>query len=97
MVDVPGSLRECSVATRRTLGFRDYRRACLRLGLNSHTRWGFLLCADEGGQRLTLVTSDVAYVDLLVAGERAGLLENLSLPAGAFSVALEGWPADWEL
>ena len=96
MVDFPGSLRECSVATRKTLGLRDYRRVCLRLGLNSHTRWGFLLCADEEGQRLTLVTSDGAYVDLLVAGERAGLLEELMLPRGAFSVAVEGWPADWE-
>jgi hypothetical protein len=78
------------------MGPRDYRRVCLRLGSNSHTRWGFLLCADEEGQRLALVTSDVAYVDLLVAGERAGLLEELTLPGGAFSVAAEGWPADWE-
>ena len=43
--------------------------------------WGFLRCLDKDGQRLTLVTEDVDYMELLIAGRRAGALGDLPCPS----------------
>ena len=57
--------------------------------------WGFLRCLDKDGQRLTLVTEDVDYMELLIAGRRAGALGDLAVPVGTFPVTRAGWPDDW--
>jgi hypothetical protein len=47
------------------------------------------------GQRLTLVTEDVDYMELLIAGRKAGALEDLDVPVGTFPITRAGWPDDW--
>jgi hypothetical protein len=56
--------------------------------------WGFLRCLDADGQRLTLVTEDVDYMELLIAGRKAGTLEDLDVPVRKFPMTRAGWPGD---
>jgi hypothetical protein len=57
--------------------------------------WGFLRCLDANGQRLTLVTEDVDYMELLIAARTAGALAELEVPVDTFPVTRPGWPSDW--
>lgn len=50
---------------------------------------------DDQGQRITLVTDDVPYLEMLQVGQRVGVLEDLELSPGPFPIARLGWPEDW--
>lgn len=69
---------------------------CAAAGLTPTDRgWGFLRCLDIDSQRVTLVTDDVDYMDLLMVGRKAGTLGDLEVPIRSFPIAKAGWPNDW--
>lgn len=75
---------------------RKYRRLCTAAGIDpSDSGWGFLRCLDAEGSRVTLITEDVAYMELLIAGRRTASLDELEVPVSKFSVTRSGWPDDW--
>ena len=96
MADIPVTVVGYSIVSPTTLRPRKYRKVCTAAGMYPTDRgWGFLRCLDKDGQRLTLVTEDVDYMELLIAGRRAGALGDLAVPVGTFPVTRAGWPDDW--
>jgi hypothetical protein len=41
------------------------------------------------------VTEDVDYMELLIAGRKAGALGDLGVPVDTFPITRPGWPDDW--
>ena len=41
------------------------------------------------------MTEDVAYMELLIAGRKAGAFVDLDVPVGTFPITRAGWPGDW--
>jgi hypothetical protein len=41
------------------------------------------------------VTEDVDYLELLIAGRKAGGLAELEVPVDTFPITKPGWPDDW--
>ncbi len=96
MADIPVTAVGYSIVSPKTLRPRKYRKVCNAAGMDPTERgWGFLRCLDMYGNRLTLVTEDVAYMELLIAGRKAGALEELDVPVGTFPITKAGWPGDW--
>lgn len=96
VADIPVTVVGYSIVSPTTMRPRKYRKVCTRAGLDPTDRgWGFLRCLDMDGQRLTLVTEDVDYMELLIAGRKAGALPELEAPVDKFPVSRPGWPSDW--
>jgi hypothetical protein len=96
VVDIPVTAVGYSIVSPTTMRLRKYRKLCAAAGLDPTDRgWGFLRCLDEHGQRLTLVTEDVDYMELLIAARRAGTLDELEVSVDTFPVTRLGWPNDW--
>jgi hypothetical protein len=96
VADIPVTVVGCSIVRPTTLRPRKYRKVCTAAGMSPTDRgWGFLRCLDSDEQRLTLVTQDVDYMELLIAGRKAGALVDLDVPVGTFPITRAGWPDDW--
>lgn len=96
VADLPVTAVGYWIASPTTLRPRKYRRVCSAAGVSPTDRgWGFLRCLDKDGQRITLVTEDVDYMDLLIAGRKAGALEDLDVSVATFPIIRAGWPDDW--
>jgi hypothetical protein len=96
VADIPVTAVGYSIVSPTAMRPRKYRKVCTAAGMDPTDRgWGFLRCLDMDGQRLTLVTEDVAYVELLIAGRKAGAFEDLHVPVDTFSITRAGWPDDW--
>jgi len=86
---------EYSVATPETLG-DSYERFCDIAGLDATDGgWGFLHCVNDDGQRVTSVTNDVPYLQLILAANGTDALSGLAIPWDKFPFARDGWPDDW--
>jgi hypothetical protein len=88
--------REYAFATPADLGGTgNYRRFCRAVGLAAvPDGWGFLLCEDEDGKRVTRLTADVAYLRMLFEASNVVLAE-LEVPAEKFPNSRQGWPDEW--
>jgi hypothetical protein len=96
VADIPVTVVGYSIVSPTTLRPRQYRKVCIAAGMDPGDRgWGFLRCLDKDGQRLTLVTDDVDYMELLIAGRKAGALVDLDVPVDTFPITRAGWPDDW--
>jgi hypothetical protein len=96
VADIPVTAVGYSIVSPTTMRLRKYRKVCTAAGMDPTDRgWGFLRCLDMDGQRLTLVTEDVDYMRLLIAGRTAGALADLDVPTHTFPIARAGWPDDW--
>jgi hypothetical protein len=85
VADFPVTVVGCSTVTSTNLRPRKYRKVCTAVGTSPTDRgWEFLRCLDTNGQRLTLVTEDVDYIELLIAGAKAGGPGDLDVPIGTF-------------
>jgi len=94
--DIPLTAVRYSIVSPKTTRARKYRQLCTAAGITpTDWGWGFLQCLDVDGQRVTLVTDDVRYMELLIAGREAGAFGNLTVPVRAFPITREGWPDDW--
>jgi hypothetical protein len=56
--------------------------------------WGTLLCEDEDGNHVTLLTTDIEYQRLLVEAPGA-VLGSLEVPADKYPLRRAGWPDEW--
>ena len=56
--------------------------------------WGLVLCQDDAGGLVTLVTEDLGWWGTL-AGLDAEELAAVELPADRFGLRRAGWPGDW--
>lgn len=96
VADIPVTCVGYSIASPTTLRPRKYRRFCAAAGVNRTDRgWGFLRCLDKDGQRITLMTEDVEYMEMLIAGRKGGALEELDVSVAMFPIIRKGWPDDW--
>jgi hypothetical protein len=94
--DIPVTAVRYSIVSPKTLRPRKYRKLCTAATLRPTDQgWGFLHCLDVDGQRVTLVTDDVCYMELLIAGRNAGAFGDLEVPVGTFPISRDGWPDDW--
>jgi hypothetical protein len=85
---------EFSFATRAELG-ADYDYFCAVSGLEPTAGgWGFLHCVRDDGTRMTAVTDDVDYLQMLKSTS-GPLLAGMEIPEGKFPRAREGWPDEW--
>lgn len=87
-------VKEYSRFTPEALG-DGYGIVCEVAGLPMTERgYGCLHCVDAEGLRWTMLTEDVAYVDLLAsaAGE---LIRGMPIPDGKFTRRRAGWPDEW--
>jgi hypothetical protein len=67
--DLPLTTVGHSIVSPTTIRPRKYRKLCAAAGMDPTDQgWGFLRCLDVNGQRLTLMTEDVDYMELLIAG-----------------------------
>lgn len=58
---------EYAFLTPSALGFRGYREVCRRLDLEPVSGgYGALLCSDQRGRRLTLLTTDLDYLRAVI-------------------------------
>ena len=65
VVDIPATAVGYSIVSPTSMRPRKYRKLCAASGMDPTDRgWGFLRCLDVNGQRLTLVTEDVDYMEL---------------------------------
>lgn len=90
--------REFAFATAADLGGTDrYTAWCAAAGLPAvDSGYGILMVTDAFGRRATKLTTDVKYLRGLVAGsEVPGLLANMEVPAGIFTLERTGWPDEW--
>lgn len=96
VVDILVTAVGYSIISPTTTRPRKYRKVCTAAGLDPTDRgWGFLRCLDVNEQRITLVTEDVDYMALLIAGIKAGALAELEVPVDTFPITRHGWPDDW--
>jgi hypothetical protein len=96
VADIPVTVVGYSIVSPTTMRPRKYRKVCTAAGMDPNDRgWGFLRCLDVHGQRLTLVTEDVDYMELLIAGRKARALDELEVSVETFPVTRHGWPDDW--
>jgi hypothetical protein len=93
---VPMTAVRYSIVSSKNLRPRKYRKVCTAARITPTDRgWGFLHCLDVNRQRVTLVTDEVGYMELLIAGRKAGAFGDLAVPVGTFPISREGWPDDW--
>jgi hypothetical protein len=86
---------EYSILTRDELG-TDYEYVCAVFQLDpTEEGWGFLHCMTDDERRVTAVTDDVAYLEMLIAANGTSALANLEIPEGKFPYEREGWPDEW--
>lgn len=84
--------REVMILTPR-LG-DDYPAACAALGLTARDDgWALLLAEDDDGKRVSLLTTDVAYAEMLQAAP-AETLSGLTVPTEVFPLVRPGWPGE---
>lgn len=96
MADIPVTAVGYSIVSPKTLRLRRYRKLCSAAAMiPTEEGWGFLRCHDRGGQKVTLITDDVEYMELLIAGRKAGVLAELEVPFDTFPISRAGWPEDW--
>lgn len=73
----------------------DYANACRALGLaESAGGWGLLCCADEDGQRFTMLTADLTSIR---AHQTARGIDVTTFSVSGWGVQAwrQGWPQDW--
>ncbi|MFI9041619.1 hypothetical protein [Streptomyces sp. NPDC053726] len=90
--------REYAFATSTDLGGLDrYTAWCAAAGLPPvDGGYGILMATDTFGRRVTKLTKDVEYLRTLVAGSKVnGLLANMEVPPGVFTLERAGWPDEW--
>ncbi len=96
VADIPLTAVGYSIVSPKTLRPRKYRKVCSATGIDPTDQGrGFLRCLDKDGRRLTLVTEDVDYMELLIAGRKAEAFMDLDVSVGAFPITRAGWPGDW--
>jgi hypothetical protein len=96
VADIPLTAVGYSIVSPTTRRPRKYRKICAAGGLDPTDKgWGFLRCLDVNGERLTLVTEDIDYMELLISGRRVGALDQLEVSVDTFPVVRQGWPDDW--
>jgi hypothetical protein len=77
-------------------GEGTYRRFCREQGLEPvDGGYGMLFCEDEAGERVTVLTSDIEYHRMLVAGSDVGVLGGLEVSAEVYTLRRDGWPDEW--
>ncbi|MGK5531545.1 hypothetical protein [Streptomyces sp. URMC 129] len=88
-------IREFSYITPDAFGGRKrYRQACRAAGLDPVPGgYGLLHTEDDDGGHFSLVTTDVTYVQMLVATPPQ-MRAELVIPPEKFAVR-EGWPDEW--
>jgi hypothetical protein len=85
----------CSIVTRKRLGV-GYVPLCRLIGLEpTDTGWGLVHCVTEQGERLTRVTDDVPYLELMTEGNWFEFRGGLELPSYKFPKQRAGWPDEW--
>jgi hypothetical protein len=85
-----------AVVSPKSLRPRKYRSLCVAAGVSlSDAGWGILRCLDAEGSRVTLITDDVDYMKLLLAGRKSASLDELQVPVSKFPVTRSGWPDEW--
>lgn len=91
------TVKEYAFATPRELGGPSgYARFCRAAAVPTVPEgWALLLCEDEGGQRSTLATTDVAWVELLVTAQEHDVLAGTELPDHLVDWRRSGWPDTW--
>lgn len=90
--------REFSFATPSDLGgMANYQLFCRIADLEPiDGGWAFLHCVDETGKRITAVTSDISYQQMLVtAAATPDALASLEIPATKYPMKCDGWPDEW--
>ncbi|WP_435137367.1 hypothetical protein [Actinacidiphila sp. bgisy144] len=90
--------REFAFATAADLGGPDlYTAWCAAAGLPAvDGGYGLIMATDVFGRHVTRLTTDVEYLRTLVAGSKsAGLLANMQVPPGVFTLERAGWPDEW--
>jgi hypothetical protein len=98
VADIPVTVVGYSIVSPRTMRPRKYRKVCTAVGMEPTDRgWGYLRCFDAEGQRLTLMTEDVDYMELLIAARKAGTLAELEVSVDTFPITRPGWPDDCQL
>ncbi len=86
---------EYAIVTPATPGV-DYRRLCAAAGLYpTEGGWGFLHCVDSDGQRVTRVTDDVGYLEVLIDANGSDALRGLEIPPEKFPLSRAGWADEW--
>lgn len=73
-----------------------YVDACRLFGLEpTPSGYGFLLCVDDVGRKVTRATEDVAFAEMIASRVGTATLDRLEVPANTFPVTRPGWPDDW--
>lgn len=86
--------KEHAFATPSKLG-EKYAPFCALLGLApTDTGYGLIMVEDENGEHWTCITDDIAYMEMLVEGNKSsvGLPE---IPPDRFPIKRRGWPDEW--
>jgi hypothetical protein len=100
MSDTPETIMvtvEYAFATPADLGGDTaYQQFCDRAGLpDIPGGWGLLMCEkDDDGEHRTLLTTDVDYLRLIVAGGSSALGLGVIQPE-KFPISRLGWPDEW--
>lgn len=98
MPEEKSTAREFAFATAADLGGpARYTAWCAAAGLPEvDGGYGIIMATDAFGRHVTKFTTDVEYLRTLVAGSKsAGLLANMEVPAGVFTLERDGWPDEW--
>lgn len=81
--------------TPKEFAFADTRELCAGIGLPwKPGGYGLLFCVDDNGGRVTAVTDDVEYLDLLSESPQS-IRAGLDVAAEKFTMTRPGWPDEW--
>lgn len=87
---------ETSMLTPAALGPSGYRYVCQVAGLDPRPAgYGLLHCKDDSGKRITFITLDVTYHQMLREAGLAGMVKGLEVPRSKYPLERAGWPDDW--
>jgi hypothetical protein len=93
---MPLTPKEHAIVSSKTLGTKQYHRFCEAAGLVPRSEgWAFLHCLNDDGQRVTAISEDVPYLELLIAENGTEVLRSLEIPAHKFPYKRAGWPDEW--